>query len=74
MVQFSPWDRATGSAVWTRHPDLRQGDVRLSEMRNHFISFFHLESDARRNQEQDKSEEEENLEPVGGEPDIPDLV
>ena len=36
--------------------------------------FFHLESDARRNQEQDKSEEEENLEPVGGEPDIPDLV
>ena len=42
-------------------------------MRNYFI-FFHLESDARRNQEQDKSEEEENLEPVGGEPDIPDLV
>ena len=34
----------------------------------------YLEGDTRGDEKKDKSEEEENLEPVGREPDIPNLV
>ena len=33
----------------------------------------YLEGDTRGDEKKDKGEEEENLEPVGGEPDIPNL-
>ena len=39
-----------------------------------WISRRYLEGDTRGDEKKDKSEEEENLEPVGGDPDIPDLV
>ena len=36
-------------------------------------SSSYLEGDARGNKKKNKGEEEENLEPVGREPDVPDL-
>ena len=39
-----------------------------------WISRRYLEGDTRGDEKKDKSEEEENLEPVGREPDIPNLV
>ena len=36
-------------------------------------SSLYLEGDARGNKKKNKGEEEENLEPVGREPDVPDL-